>query len=77
MSALFAFSHALASVKKHDNTKHEAETAELYQSGSRLAVRALKWGSLYAVTGCGLIVYGVWKLSGAKNVGRNNSNELA
>lgn len=68
ISALFSFSYALTSVKKRDNTKYDAATVELYESGSKLAVRALKWGSLYAVTGCGLIMFCVWKLSGAKNV---------
>lgn len=41
---------------------------ELTETGSQLALRALGWGSLYAITGTALFCYGVWKLSGATNV---------
>ena len=37
------------------------------ETGASLAIRALGWGTLYAVTGCGLFFYGIWKLSGATN----------
>lgn len=43
--------------------------AQLHADGSQLALRALKWGTFYAVTGCGLIIFGAWKLANAKSVG--------
>lgn len=36
--------------------------------GSALALRALGYGTAYAVLGTGLFCFGVWKLSGAKDV---------
>lgn len=38
-------------------------------AGAILALRALGWGTLYAVAGTSCLCYGVWKLSGAKDVG--------
>lgn len=32
-----------------------------------MAIRALGWGTFYAVGGCSLLFYGIWKLSGATN----------
>lgn len=43
-------------------------SAELADIGALLALRALGWGTVYAVSGTGLICYGIWKLSGAKDV---------
>lgn len=43
-------------------------TKELPETGASLALRALGWGTLYAFTGCGILFYSIWKLSGAKNV---------
>ena len=37
-------------------------------SGAKLASRALAWGTLYAIGGCSVIFYGMWKLSGATNL---------
>ncbi|XP_066586334.1 transmembrane protein 242 [Prorops nasuta] len=37
------------------------------ESGTSLAFRALRRGSLYAVGGCSAIFYSIWKLSGANN----------
>lgn len=42
--------------------------AELGDAGAILALRALGWGTLYAVAGTGFLCYGIWKLSGAKDV---------
>lgn len=41
---------------------------ELHESGVQLAVRALKWGTVYAFAGTGIICAVIWKLSGASNV---------
>lgn len=38
------------------------------EPGASLAVRALGWGTLYAVTGCSVLFYGIWTLMGVKDV---------
>lgn len=47
-------------------------SVEIPEPGAQLALRALGWGTLYAFTGCGLLFYGIWKLSAAKNVKDNS-----
>ncbi|XP_046747805.1 transmembrane protein 242 [Diprion similis] len=42
-------------------------TKAMTETGASLALRALSWGTLYAVTGCGMLCYGLWKFSGASN----------
>lgn len=69
MSAMIGFGSALASTRKQDTKSFEAGLIGqkgLYESGTALATRALFFGSLWAVGGCGLIFYTIWKLSGAK-----------
>ncbi len=39
----------------------------VHQTGVALASRALAYGTLYAVAGCSVIFYGIWKISGAKD----------
>jgi len=39
-----------------------------HDSGAKLASRALAWGTLYAIGGCSILFYGMWKLSGASNL---------
>lgn len=68
ISAMMSFAYALVSTKQKDNTSRDKEIVKLHQTGSQLAFRALKWGTFYAVTGCSLIIYGGWKLSGANDV---------
>lgn len=41
------------------------------EPGASLALRALGWGSLYAVTGCSLLFYGIWKLMAVNDVSIN------
>ncbi|XP_028128283.1 transmembrane protein 242 [Diabrotica virgifera virgifera] len=71
ISALIGFGATLASAKRQD-PKHfgigMTPTRELSETGASLALRALGWGTLYAFAGCGVLFYGIWKLSGAKNL---------
>lgn len=43
-------------------------SAELADAGAILALRALGWGTVYAFAGTSCLCYGIWKLSGAKDV---------
>jgi hypothetical protein len=38
------------------------------ETGASLAMRALGWGTLYAVIGCTVFFYSVWKLAGVNDV---------
>ncbi|KAH8354862.1 hypothetical protein KR084_012636 [Drosophila pseudotakahashii] len=71
VSALFGFSRTLATAKKTDSkVLQQAGTRQgliLMDEGATLALRALGWGTLYAVAGTGAFCYGFWKLSGAKD----------
>lgn len=71
VSALVAFGMTLAAAKKKDPVMFEKGTRitrHLQETGMDLAVRALKWGTFYAVSGCSLVAFGVWTLSGASNM---------
>ncbi|XP_015433798.1 PREDICTED: transmembrane protein 242 [Dufourea novaeangliae] len=68
ISALFGFCSALASAKKRDTKSFDVGFMGgkgFPESGASLATRALLWGSVWAISGCGLLFYGIWKLSGA------------
>ncbi|KAF7391574.1 hypothetical protein HZH68_011117 [Vespula germanica] len=70
LSAFIGFGTTLASVRKKDPKyfdKGLSGSRRLQETGTLLAFRALCWGTFYAVTGCGLLFYGIWKISGAKN----------
>lgn len=70
-AALFGFSKTVLSSRKQDQELYEkgcVETARLLDGGHRLATRALAWGTFYAFLGTGTFCYGLWKLSGARNV---------
>ncbi|XP_014476687.1 PREDICTED: transmembrane protein 242 isoform X2 [Dinoponera quadriceps] len=70
ISALAGFSGAIATARKQDPKyfgKGISSVQGLHETGASLALRALTWGSFYAITGCGLLFYGIWKISGATN----------
>ncbi|XP_059478109.1 transmembrane protein 242 [Neocloeon triangulifer] len=75
MSALFGFSTTLAASKKKDPeffdkglTRHTMGNKGVHEAGATLAMRALGWGTFYAVTGCGVLFYSVWKMLGVNNL---------
>lgn len=70
ISALAGFSRAMATARRQD-PKYFGEGISgikgSYETGTSLALRALGWGSFYAIAGCSLLFYGMWKISGATN----------
>lgn len=78
VSAVAGFSTTVAAVRKREHAVlasagfSEAKIAEMLtrEEGARLALRALGWGTVWAVTGVSLISYLGWKLSGAQNVSK-------
>ncbi|XP_063982054.1 transmembrane protein 242 [Diachasmimorpha longicaudata] len=70
MSAIIGFGSTVAAVRKKDPKYFEQGVVGVRgstEAGVTLAMRALGWGTVYAVTGCSLLFYGIWKLSGATN----------
>lgn len=74
ISAIIGFGASLSAARKRDPKFFEEGVAGIKgspavaaESGASLALRALGWGSVYAIGGCGIIFYGIWKLSGANN----------
>lgn len=69
---MIGFGTTVAAVKKKD-PKYFQEGASgglakgVTEPGVALAMRALGWGTFYAVTGCSFLFYSIWKLSGATN----------
>lgn len=71
ISAAVGFGKTLATAKKKDPSffgKGMTGSIEMAESGSSLALRALGWGTLFAVLGTGSLAFAIWKLSGAKDV---------
>lgn len=71
MAAIAGFSRTIATARKQDQKLYEhatVETVNLIEAGTKLATRALAWGTFYAFLGTGTFFYGIWKLSGATNV---------
>uniref|UniRef100_A0A1A9Z0F5 Transmembrane protein 242 n=1 Tax=Glossina pallidipes TaxID=7398 RepID=A0A1A9Z0F5_GLOPL len=71
ISALFGFSRTLGKAKASESKLIQQggrKTVLLLDEGSALAMKALGLGTLYAVIGTGAFCFGVWKLSGAKNM---------
>jgi hypothetical protein len=76
MSALVGFGATVASAKKNDPayfSRGMVGSREMAETGASLALRALGWGSLYAVTGCGVLFFTIWKLMDVKDVSSNHS----
>ncbi|XP_058124491.1 transmembrane protein 242 [Anopheles ziemanni] len=70
-SAIAGFSKAIMSAKKSDPKYFDKGlhgSIALHEAGTSLALRALGWGTLYAILGTGTICFGIWKLSGAKDM---------
>jgi len=40
----------------------------LQETGAALASRALAWGTFYAVGGCGILFFSIWKMMGVQNM---------
>ena len=65
------FGMTLGMAKKKDPSmfnKGMMGARELQEAGGALAMRALGFGTLYAVTGFSIFCFGVWKLMGVQNV---------
>ncbi|KAK5646981.1 hypothetical protein RI129_005445 [Pyrocoelia pectoralis] len=71
LSAIIGFGATLAAVRKQDAKyfgKGMAGGLEMSEPAVSVAFRALGWGTLYAFTGCGILFYSIWKLSGAESL---------
>ncbi|CAG9785074.1 unnamed protein product [Diatraea saccharalis] len=71
ISAIVGFSATLSAAKKSDPkyfNKGLHGSVEIADAGAILALRALGWGTLYAVAGTSCLCYGIYKLSGAKDL---------
>ncbi|XP_058450566.1 transmembrane protein 242 [Malaya genurostris] len=71
ISMIAGFGKTIMSAKKSDPQFFEKGihgSIAMRETGASLALRALGWGSLYAVLGTGTICYGIWKMSGATNM---------
>lgn len=76
MSAMIGFSSTVMSSKKNDPEffnkgllpQGGSGKVIALEAGPALAMRALGWGTLYAVGGCGILFYGIWKMIGANDV---------
>lgn len=71
ISMLGGFGMTLGMAKKKDPNmfnKGMMGTRELHEAGGALAMRALGWGTLYAVAGFSIFCFGIWKLMGVKDL---------
>lgn len=70
-SMLGGFGMTLGMAKKKDPhmfNKGMMGARELQEAGGALAMRALGWGTFYAVTGFSIFCFCAWKLTGSKDV---------
>lgn len=70
-SMLGGFGMTLGMAKKKDPhmfNKGMMGARELHEAGGALAMRALGWGTFYAVTGFSIFCFCAWKLTGSKDV---------
>lgn len=70
-AAIFGFGMTIAQAKKRDpETFAQGLTASqaLHESGTKLALRALRRGTLYSITGFSLFCFLVWKAMGVSNL---------
>lgn len=76
MSAMIGFSSTVMSSKKKDpeffnkGLMPQGGSKGASEAGAALAMRALGWGTIYAVGGCGVLFYTIWKLLGVNDVSR-------
>lgn len=63
-SVVGGFGYAIGQARRRSPGSFDARTEE----GVKLAIRALGWGTVLAVTGVGLLVLGVKKAMGVKDV---------
>lgn len=71
ISAAVGFGRTLATAKKTDPNffnKGMVGSIEMAETGSNLAMRALGWGTFFAIVGTGSLTFAIWKLSGATDV---------
>ena len=71
ISVIIGFGTTLAAVRKQDPKSFNEGIVGVKgvpETGGQLALRALGWGTFYACTGCGILFYGLWKLSGASSM---------
>ena len=62
-----SFDDGIVGPKQSANTPRPTPR-NLHQTGVALATKALAYGTAYAIAGCSLLFFGIWKLSGAKDL---------
>jgi len=69
-SMIFGFGTAVSSAKKSDPLYFDKgmDPHLTRETGGSLALRALKWGTIYSITGCSLLFFCIWKIIGANDV---------
>lgn len=70
-AAIFGFGMTIAQAKKRDpETFAQGLTTSqaIHESGTKLALRALRRGTLYSITGFSLFCFLVWKAMGVSNM---------